>query len=111
MKIIFVSLLLLILISSIITITVQESTATSKADKIREGAKDLEKTLEEGLNKLGRINNNNQNIQGEFDNSEDQKDRNDKPSIAEELRELAQLKKEGIITEKEFIEMKKDLIE
>lgn len=32
-------------------------------------------------------------------------------SIADELRELAQLKKEGIITEEEFTEMKEDLIE
>ena len=36
---------------------------------------------------------------------------NDKVSIADKLRELAQLKKEGIITEEEFAEMKEDLIE
>ena len=45
--IIFVSLLLLILTLSIITITLQESTATSKADKIREGAKDVEEEIKE----------------------------------------------------------------
>jgi hypothetical protein len=31
-------------------------------------------------------------------------------SIADEIRELAKLKDEGIITEEEFIEMKQDLI-
>ena len=36
---------------------------------------------------------------------------NNKVSIADELRELAQLKKEGIITEEEFADMKEDLIE
>jgi hypothetical protein len=110
----------LILISSIITITVQDSNATSKADKIREGAKDVKKDIEEGLDKLRAINNkynDNQNIHNEFDNSEDTEDTsennndNDKISITDELRELAQLKKEGIITEEEFQEMKEDLID
>ena len=36
---------------------------------------------------------------------------NDKVSIADELRELAKLKQEGILTEEEFTEMKEDLIE
>ena len=119
MKEISVSLLLLTLVSSILIITVEESNATSKAedtgDKIREGAKDLRKTINEGLRELGKPSNNyndNENIQNEFDNSKNQGDNNnDKVSIADELRELAQLKKEGIITEEEFTEMKEDLIE
>ena len=32
-------------------------------------------------------------------------------SIADELRELAKLKQEGILTEEEFTEMKEDLID
>lgn len=36
---------------------------------------------------------------------------NDKVSIADKLRELAQLQKERIITEEEFTDMKEDLIE
>jgi hypothetical protein len=111
------------LVSSIVTITVEESYSTSKADKIREGAKDVKEDIEEGIKKLGKINNkynnnDNQNIQNEFDNLEDTEDtssnnnnNNDKVSIADELRELAQLKTEGVITEEEFADMKEDLIE
>ena len=36
---------------------------------------------------------------------------NDKVSIADKLRELAQLQKERTITEEEFTDMKEDLIE
>ena len=36
---------------------------------------------------------------------------NDKVSIVDKLRELAQLQKERIITEEEFTDMKEDLIE
>ena len=61
------------------------------------------------LGKPGNNYNDNANIQNEFDNSEDKE--NNKVSIADEIRELAQLKKEGIITEEEFADMKKDLIE
>lgn len=118
MKIIFVSLLLLILTSSIVTITLQESTATSKAsdkgERITEKAEDKAEDIGEKLSQIGKPSNNyndNQNIQNEFDDSEDQEDNNDKPSIADKLRELAKLKEEGIITEEEFQEMKEDLIE
>ena len=60
--------LLLILTLSIKTITLQESSATSKTDKIREGAKDVEEDIKKGIKELGKINNNynnneNQNIQ------------------------------------------------
>ena len=114
MKALSVSLLLLMLVSSII-ITVEESNATSKADEISEGAKDLEEVIKKGIKELGKNNNDNQNIQNELDNSEDTSSENnndnDKTSIADELRELAVLKKEGIITEEEFTEMKEDLID
>ncbi|HEX7257327.1 MAG TPA: SHOCT domain-containing protein [Nitrososphaeraceae archaeon] len=109
----------MILTSSLITITVEESIATSKieeeaedtGDKIREGSKNLRESINEKLSELGKPSNNyndNENIQNEFDNSEDKE--NNKVSIADELRELSQLKKEGIITEEEFTEMKEDLI-
>ena len=117
-----VSLLLLILVSSILIITVEESNATSKmeeeaedaGDKIREGSKNLRENINEKLSELGKPSNNyndNADIQNEFDNSEDKENKNDKVSIADEIRELAQLKQEGIITEEEFADMKEDLIE
>jgi hypothetical protein len=123
MKAISVSLLLLILISSIVTITeVNASKATDKGERITEKAKDKAEDIGDKLRALGGQNNNyndndNENIQNEFDNSKDEDNTfsknndNDKVSIADELRELAQLKKEGIITEEEFTEMKEDLIE
>jgi hypothetical protein len=113
MNSIFVKLLLLILISSILTITgVSDSKASDKGERITEKAKDKAEDIGDKLKAIGSLNNNdNENTQNEFDDSESQGDNNDKPSIADELRELAQLKKEGIITEKEFIEMKEDLIE
>jgi hypothetical protein len=126
MKVISVCLLLLMLVSSIVTLTLEESTATSKAeDNIKEGAKDLRKTINEGMRELGKPSNNyndNENIQNEFDNSKDKENiddesksssknnNDDKVTIADELRELAQLKDEGIITDEEFTEMKEDLI-
>ena len=121
-----VCLLLLMLVSSIVTLTLEESTATSKAeDNIKEGGKDLRKTINEGLRELGKPNNNYndyENIHNEFDNSKDKENiddesksssknnNNDKVTIADELRELAQLKDEGIITDEEFTEIKEDLI-
>ncbi len=123
MKAISVSLLLLILISSIVTITeVNASKASDKGERITEKAKDKAEDIGDKLRALGGQNNNyndndNENIQNEFDNSKDEDNTfsknndNDKVSIADELRELAQLKKEGILTEEEFTEMKEDLIE
>jgi len=129
MKAISVSLLLLILISSIVTITeVSASKASDKGERITEKAKDKLGDIGDKLSALGRQNNNyndndNENIQNEYDNLEDQENigdqsksssknnNDDKVSIADELRELAKLKKEGIITQKEFNKMKKDLIE
>lgn len=121
-----VCLLLLMLVSSIVTLILEESTATSKAeDNINEGAKDLRKTINEGLRELGEPSNNyndDENIHNEFDNSKDKENiddesksssknnNNDKVTIADELRELVQLKDEGIITDEEFTEMKEDLI-
>ena len=108
MKAISVSLLLLTLVSSILIITVEESNATSKAedtgDKIREGAKDLRGTINEGLRELGgkpsNNYNDNENIQNEFDNSKDKENNNDKVSIADEIREFSKLKQEGILSDK-----------
>jgi len=115
MKAISVSLLSLILVSSIVIITVEESNATSKAsdkgERITEKAKDKAEDIGERLSEIGKPSNNyndNEKIQNEFDNSQDKE--NNKVSIADELRELSQLKKEGIITEEEFTEMKEDLI-
>jgi hypothetical protein len=115
MKAISVSLLSLILISSIFIITLEESIATSKAsdkgERTTEKAKDKAEDIGERLSELGKPSNNynnNENMQNGFDNSEDKE--NNKVSIADELRELSQLKKEGIITEEEFTEMKEDLI-
>ena len=123
MKAISISLLLLILVSSIVIITVEESNATSKieeeaedtGDKIREGAKDLRKTINEGLRELGgkpsNNYNDNENIHNEFDDSKDKENNNDKVSIADEIREFSKLKQEGILSDEEFTEMKEDLIE
>ena len=113
MKSISVSLLLLILISSIVAITeVSASKASEKGERVTEKAKDKVEDIGDKLRALGDQNNNdNENIQNEFDNSEVQEDNNDKGSIADELRELAKMKDEGIITQKEFNKMKKDLIE
>jgi|SRR5918994_1680057 hypothetical protein len=124
MKAISVSLLLLTLVSSTLIITVEESNATSKAeeieeeaedtgDNIREGGKDLRKTINEGLRELGGKSSNNyndnENIQNEFDNSKDKENNNDKVSIADEIREFSKLKQEGILSDKEFTEMKEDV--
>ena len=123
MKAISVSLLLLILISSIVTITeVNASKASDKGERITEKAKDKLEDIGDKLKALGGQNNNyndndNENIPNEFDNSKDKENTfsknndNDKVSIADELRELVQLKKEGILTEEEFTEMKENLIE
>lgn len=126
MKAISVSLLLLILISSIVTITeVNASKLSDTADKAERLAEKTEDKLEDIADKmrpLGGQNNNyndndNENIPNEIDNSKDKENTfsknndNDKMSIADELRELVQLKKEGILTEEEFTEMKEDLIE
>src|SRR5687768_10359668 len=82
MKIISVCLLLLMLVSSIVTLTLEESSATSKAeDNIKEGGKDLRKTINEGLRELGKPNNNyndDENIHNEFDNSKDRENIDDK---------------------------------
>lgn len=119
MKAISVSLLLLILISSIVTITeVNASKLSDTADKAERLAEKTEDKLEDigdKMRALGGQNNNyndndNENIPNEFDNSEDKENTfsknndNDKMSIADELRELVQLKKEGILTEEEFTE-------
>ena len=113
MKSISVCLILLLLLSSIVAITeVNASKASEKGERVTEKAKDKVKDIGDKLRAIGGQNNNdNENIQNEFDNSEVQEDNNDKGSIADELRELAKLKDEGIITQKELNKMKKDLIE
>jgi hypothetical protein len=117
MNAMFASFLLLILISSIVTITeISASKASDKGERITKKANDKLEDIGDKLRALGGSNNNYNNddkdvIKNEFDDSEDKKDNNDKPSIADELRELAKLKEEGILTEEEFQEMKEDLIE
>ena len=122
MRMIFVSLLLLILMSSSVTITdVSASKASEKGERITEKTENKVEDIGDKLRALAGSNNNHndnykEDIETEFDDSEskgnDLSDNNDKDkvTIADELRELAKLKDEGVITEEEFTEMKEDLI-
>lgn len=107
---------------SSVTITyVSASKASEKGERITEKAEDKAEDIGDKLRALaGSDNNFNDNykedIENEFDDSESKgndlsnSNDEDKETIADELRELAQLKNEGIITDEEFTEMKEDLI-
>lgn len=112
LSILIIAVFLLFASSLVVSDNLEDAKATSAKKEMEEMGNKAERTAKKGAETLEEISNKIKsgfNSNNSVDINSNNINENDKGSIAAQIREIAMLKEEGILTEEEFTEMKNDL--